>query len=141
MSLPVPPEWHILVVRTDFSDDDAWRAVCDLIAAAECEGYAPSIVLVEDRGFDGASVADLAQLADPAGPAYIFVVDSRTLADSEHPVIVVDLDVVYGQVGRVFRTIPAEVAGIEANLSIANMDFEEFAEATDGDGVFRGFTQ
>jgi hypothetical protein len=28
---------------------------------------------------------------------------------------------------------------IENNLSLANMDFEEFAEAVDPDGVFRGF--
>jgi hypothetical protein len=29
--------------------------------------------------------------------------------------------------------------GIENNLSIANMDFEEFAENVDDDGIFRGF--
>ena len=32
-----------------------------------------------------------------------------------------------------------EVALIEANLSIANMDFEEFADSVGPDGVFRGF--
>ena len=29
----------------------------------------------------------------------------------------------------------------ENNLSIANMDFREFAESVDPDGVFRGFPQ
>lgn len=33
------------------------------------------------------------------------------------------------------RVIP----GIHANLSIADMDFGEFAESADADGVFRGF--
>lgn len=29
--------------------------------------------------------------------------------------------------------------GVENNLSLANMGFEEFADAVDEDGVFRGF--
>jgi hypothetical protein len=35
--------------------------------------------------------------------------------------------------------IPAELWSVEINLAIANMDFEEFAENTDADGVLRGF--
>jgi hypothetical protein len=31
--------------------------------------------------------------------------------------------------------------GVENNLSIANMDFEEFADAVGPDGIFRGFPQ
>jgi hypothetical protein len=33
----------------------------------------------------------------------------------------------------------AEIADIEANLSIANMGFSEFADNVEDDGVFRGF--
>jgi hypothetical protein len=29
--------------------------------------------------------------------------------------------------------------GVENNLSLANMDFAEFADATDPDGIFCGF--
>jgi hypothetical protein len=43
--------------------------------------------------------------------------------------------------GREFRAIPTAVQSIENNLSIANMDFEDFAEAVDEDGVFRGFQE
>ena len=35
--------------------------------------------------------------------------------------------------------VPGQVWSIENNLSIANMDFFEFADRTDPDGVFRGF--
>lgn len=34
---------------------------------------------------------------------------------------------------------PLSLWGIENNLSIANMDFDEFADAVDEDGVFRDF--
>jgi hypothetical protein len=30
---------------------------------------------------------------------------------------------------------------VENNLSLANMDFEEFANAVDVDGLFRGFPE
>ncbi|GAB3345306.1 DUF6924 domain-containing protein [Micromonospora halotolerans] len=38
-----------------------------------------------------------------------------------------------------FRALPRQVQAIENNLSIANMDFFEFARAAGPDGVFRGF--
>jgi hypothetical protein len=38
-----------------------------------------------------------------------------------------------------FRAIPSQIQGIENNLSIANMDFAEFTDSVDEDGVFRGF--
>ncbi|HLF89873.1 MAG TPA: hypothetical protein VI451_13065 [Anaerolineales bacterium] len=47
----------------------------------------------------------------------------------------------YEEYGREFRAIPSQIQGIENNLSIANMDFEEFADSVDEDGVFRGFPE
>jgi hypothetical protein len=41
--------------------------------------------------------------------------------------------------GRTFRVTATESWGVENNLSISNMDFFEFADAVDDDGVFRGF--
>ncbi|HKT04997.1 MAG TPA: hypothetical protein VJT31_36240 [Rugosimonospora sp.] len=40
--------------------------------------------------------------------------------------------------GRWFRVVPAEMWGVENNVP-GNMFFREFADATDPDGVFRGF--
>jgi hypothetical protein len=37
--------------------------------------------------------------------------------------------------------VPAQIQGIENNLSIANMDFDDFAGAVDSGGVFRGFDE
>jgi hypothetical protein len=41
--------------------------------------------------------------------------------------------------GRSFRMVPREAWSVENNLSIANMDFSDFAYNVDKDGVFRGF--
>jgi hypothetical protein len=67
---------------------------------------------------------------------FVFLVDGRTINDPEHPIVVVDL---YEDPGRSFRVIPSEMWVVENNLSLANMDFQEFAESADRDGVFRGF--
>ncbi|GAB4214988.1 MAG: hypothetical protein OHK0012_14070 [Synechococcales cyanobacterium] len=59
-----------------------------------------------------------------------------TLSNPEQPILVVDL---IHEPGRTFRVIPGEIWAVENNLSIANMDFHDFANSVDPDGVFRGF--
>ena len=65
------------------------------------------------------------------------VADEVTFGAPEHPVLLVDLN----EDDHVpsFRALPREIAAIEANLSIANMDFADFANSAGEDGVFRGF--
>jgi hypothetical protein len=60
---------------------------------------------------------------------------ARTLCglQPEHPLLVVDL---LKERGR--RAVASQVPSIDNNLSISNMDFEEFAELVDDAGVFRG---
>ncbi|MFB7125410.1 MULTISPECIES: DUF6924 domain-containing protein [unclassified Kitasatospora] len=41
--------------------------------------------------------------------------------------------------GRCIRVVAARLWSIENNLSISNMDFDDFAGNVDADGVFRGF--
>ncbi|HRR09287.1 MAG TPA: hypothetical protein PLO56_11405 [Rhodothermales bacterium] len=66
----------------------------------------------------------------------IFVTDDITISNQEHPIMCLDLS---EQVGKYFRVIPAEIWGVENNLSIANMDFYEFAKSVGPGGIFRGF--
>jgi Domain of unknown function (DUF6924) len=54
-------------------------------------------------------------------------------------VLFVDFNELNGQAGRTFRSIPPEVEPIVANLSLTNMDFAEFADSTNPDGIFCGF--
>jgi hypothetical protein len=68
----------------------------------------------------------------------VFISDQITFTSSEQPVLVVDLS---EEPGRTFRVIPSEMWSVENNLSIANMDYSEFADNADPDGIFRGFPQ
>ncbi|MBV9882568.1 MAG: hypothetical protein JO276_06125 [Sphingomonadaceae bacterium] len=124
------------LIRTDFSDDAAWRALAAAAVAPSPEGFQAYVEIVEDRGFEGATPAQLAEAAGGRRGCLI-VADAVAIHDDEHPFLCLEL----APAGRSFRVIPRELWGVENNLSLANMDFEEFADAADPDGVFRGFPE
>jgi hypothetical protein len=70
------------------------------------------------------------------GHSFLFVADRAAAISPEFAILAVDL---VESRGRSFRAIPSKIQSIENNLSLANMDFEEFAESADQDGIFRGF--
>ena len=133
---PLPVTQNSLVLRTDFSDDMAWRSVCDAIQAPVGD-FRAYVECVSDPAFAGATPADMASLQpERSNHSFVFLVDELALSSSEHPIVVVDL---IEEPGRWFRVIPREAWAVENNLSLANMDFADFADNVDHDGVFRGF--
>ena len=129
------------VLRTDFNDDATWEAICDEMQQASSEGFEARVELIDDRKFDGLSKQQLLTAVPKDYPhSFIIVVDRQAIADKEHPVLIVNLyDGLGSEVGEEFRSLPSEIHAIENNLSIANMDFADFAGAADANGVFRGF--
>jgi hypothetical protein len=135
---PLPRSLAALVVRTDFSDDEAWEAVGAAILRLTEEGFGAQVEFVDDATYRGATKEQFLGLV-PGGdqrPFFFMIVDEVTVRSPEHPILVVDL---WREPGREFRAVPAAVQAVENNLSIANMDFAEFAGAVDEDGIFRGF--
>ncbi len=133
--VPVTPQSAVL--RTDYSDDRAWSAVRNAMLKTSPEGFAACLDFIEDRAFDGMHLAAVLAAVPPDYPhSFLLIVDAETLQHPEHPVLVVELR---PRTGAHFRVVPAEVWGVENNLSLANMDFKTFAAAAGADGVFRGF--
>lgn len=132
----IPETRDSVVVRTDFSDQSAWEALC--VAIEEPVGeFRAYVAFLSDPAFDGLDAAEVLSRVPPdSHRTFLFVVDHFTLTHADRPILVLDLHV---KPGRTFRVIPSEMWGVENNLSLANMDFEEFATAVDPDGVFRGF--
>ncbi|NGM12395.1 DUF6924 domain-containing protein [Verrucosispora sioxanthis] len=131
--LPQPNDLTSLILRTDFTDDRAWSEIQRAVGA-DGATYA-SDPLYSDVTVQTLVAADAAA-ADDDKLAYLFVADAISMADIEHSLLAVDL---YAEPGRTFR-VPAQwYADVSANLSIANMDFDEFADATDESGTYRGF--
>ena len=98
------------------------------------EFYAYVEFLENDAFRDLTNQELLARVPSDYRHSFIFVVDNIAIRPPDFAVLVIDL---YDERGRTFRTIPSQIQGIENNLSISNMDFSEFAENVDEDGVFR----
>jgi hypothetical protein len=129
--MPELPELNCsLLVRTDFTSDDAWREVRDQARRESQEGFRANLEPVSDPAFDGARWEEVkaAVPANEDGASVLFIADSTTLTRPDHPVLVVDL---LDDDRRPFRCIPPELWGIDNNLNIANMDWAEFADAVD----------
>ncbi|MGF0311782.1 DUF6924 domain-containing protein [Rhodococcus sp. IEGM1428] len=135
-----------LLIRTDFSDDSAWREIALAAMAPVDQGndmeFEAVLTCIDNNDHDGWSVEQLLQALGDSPPYYVFVVDTDTVQNPEHPIAVVDTGADDPERhGKTFRTVPSEMWSIENNLSIANMDFDDFADSADKDGVFRGFPE
>ena len=132
----LPDSADTLVVRTDFSDEAAWTRIRDEIEAG-ARGFRAYVSFVSDPDFDGLDIGTLTSLGR-RNPYWscLFVVDRVSLTDPEHPILLLDLA---DEPERTFRVVPWEVSSIDANLSLANMGWSDFADNADVDGVFRGF--
>jgi len=130
-----------LVIRTDFDNHPTWKRICELITAPVPspvdEPFYAHVEFLDDKDFRGLSTEDLlSRVPADYKHSFLFVVDSATFAHPEFPILVVQLR---RDRGRSFRAVPYAIQAIENNLSIANMDFFEFANAAGSDGIFRGF--
>ena len=133
-----PKTEKTLLLRSDYSDDSAWKELCRLVEAPSEDDFRANLTFVEDPELVNKSVAELMAIVDGGDyQSFFFVADEEAIHGPEHTVLVVALD---DQRGRTFRVIPAHMWSVENNLSLANMDFEEFAESVDSEGVFRGFS-
>lgn len=134
----IPDTEHALVLRTDFSDQAAWAATCAEIRKPVGRfRFLAYVEYLDDAEYADITKEQLLQLLPPHyNHSFIIVADRMTMAHGEHPLMIVEL---FWEPGREFRAIPSQIQGIENNLSIANMDFEDFADNVDEDGSFRGF--
>ncbi|OQR64587.1 hypothetical protein B6E66_08265 [Streptomyces maremycinicus] len=139
MPLPQPDDLTSLVLRTEFGDDGAWDAV---VTALEAAGEYPHATYVSERRFAGVGVealmAEEAAADESEQIVYLFLADAATMKEPGHPLLAVDL---WEEPGRTLRVPARWFPDISTNLSIANMDFAEFADAADESGTFRGFDE
>ncbi|UQU61900.1 hypothetical protein COUCH_22960 [Couchioplanes caeruleus] len=147
--------WHgnsdvSLVIRTDFDHEPQWARIRSAIEEPQTEDEFTALVrFVDDRAYEGLTAARLLEIVPAdARHSFAFLVDTVALTRPDQPILVVKLyDYAEGPVdqgrgplyGDTFRVVPSEMWSVQNNLSLANMDWAEFAAEVDRDGVFRGF--
>jgi hypothetical protein len=134
--MPVLPNTDLCpLVRTDFSDETGWQVLCREIARP-VDDFRARLHFVSDLAFEGATHAQLVAAGAARGRSFLLVADREAICDPQQKVLALDI---LEMPGRSFRFVPSVAWSVENNLSLANMDFFEFAQAVDEDGVFRGF--
>lgn len=157
--LPERDEFSALVIRTDFTDEAAWRETAAELERSSLNDGDPaeSYAVVDAPELDGADTDAVLAAISAHGELWdqlsvVFVADSTTMRADHHALLAVttmtredfDDDEDYEamvEFGREFRTVPSGVHSIHANLELANMDFEDFSSSAheDPEGVFRSF--
>jgi hypothetical protein len=151
-------EFDPVIIRTDYSDERAWQEVVAALMASRPGPLGdgtiePSVHIVDDPAWAEAGVDEvLAAVSTDECLTVVFLADQKAMQSHHHGLLAVSVvtrerledDKAYEAMiafGREFRTVPAGVHEIHANLEIANMDFDEFAEAahSDPEGVYRAF--
>jgi hypothetical protein len=133
----IPSTNDTLVLRTEFRNEEIWTNLCQEIIKPNEEGFIPYVEFYSNTEFEGITKQEiLSGLPEDYDQVIMFIVDNITIEHPDHPVLCLDLIHVPG---RTFRVIPSEMWSVENNLSIANMDFEEFYKCIDEEGIFRGF--
>jgi len=100
-------------------------------------GFNANVRFIEEEGYSGLTGQELLKrLPDLKEYGCVFVADQTAMPTAEHHLLVLDPS---NPKGNTFRVIPSLAWAVENNLSLANMDYSEFADAVDSDGVFRDF--
>ncbi|MGD9680497.1 MAG: hypothetical protein AB7W16_04870 [Candidatus Obscuribacterales bacterium] len=136
----IPVSDMAALIRTDFSSPEKWYRLRELVCAPVLEygrAFYAYVDFVDDPTFANFTKEQIMK-SIPANYLFSFfiVADCLSLSQPGYPLLFVDLLEIPGRELRVSATA---VQGVENNLSISNMDFEEFVENVDESGVFRGF--
>jgi hypothetical protein len=136
---PLTDTPYPLVIRTDFSDDTVWRDIQHVAKApVGPEAFVAYLEYLSERLYEGTTSGQLLLLRGEYRHSFLVVADSTTMRDAHHPLLIIDL---FTDPGRTFRAAPEALQSIENNLSTANLDFADFAEAAaaEPDEIFRDF--
>jgi hypothetical protein len=138
----LPQTDDTLLIRTDFSDQTAWQALHTAITTPNDDDFLANIHIVDDPAYSELTTEQVISLI-PARGYLLIVADKTALTTPEMPLLAVlsyvEDDPETEQAHGELRVIAEALWSIENNISLANMDWEEFVNAADDDGIFRGF--
>lgn len=142
------------LIRTYFgekSSDVKVQKLYEIHTAPTKEGFEARLTLVNDPRCEGLTREILLQpdfdntVVEREG--FAFLMDEQSFEDDTLLCVNLERDVddkyCYPpeemHITERFRVVPSETCSVQNNISIANMDFADFGECVDENGVFRGF--
>lgn len=136
--MPSLPDSEIyLLVRTFFGDDAGWDELTAIVAEETDEGFVATVQVVDDVQFDGYSPAEL-EVAHPHrndGWDVLYIADELAVTQPAHPLLLIRVG---NSEDRPFRCRADRLHEVDANLSLANLDWDDFRDQVDESGVYGG---
>ncbi|MFD5208592.1 DUF6924 domain-containing protein [Streptomyces anulatus] len=147
--------FDVLVIRTDFGDDEAWNVVVEELYRSWGPGgeFAAAVQLIDSPAWSGATTDEVLAAVVDEDLIVVFLADRGTMKSSARALLALStvwedvsgLDPVYYQEliespdPREFRALPAAVHGVQMDLALGNVDFAECARAAsaEADQVLR----
>ncbi|MFJ5548736.1 DUF6924 domain-containing protein [Streptomyces sp. NPDC093225] len=126
-----------LLVRTDYTHPHAWKNLLTTVQTPNTDGFLADTVTLDDPAYrDLPPEHVLQRLAADQPDRLVALADTTTLTSDELPILVIDR---FEEPHQSLRVTADQLWSIDNNLTLGNMDYEEFVEAAHDDGVFRGF--
>lgn len=145
------------LVRTDFTSDALWVHLSDQVLAPKVElgqEFFADVDCISDGRFEGLEpVSVVHHLPESYNYFFCMVADRHTFEKVDLPILIIGFaprgeitaelrrnpQQVQSKDITSFRAVPRTIQSIENNLSLANLDFEDFVRSVASDGIFRGF--
>ena len=147
------------LVRTDFSGDAMWNNLTAQVLAPQLEleqEFFAEVECISNGKFEGLDPEAVVHLLpDSYNCFFCMVADRYTFKTAGLPILVIGFAPVDDTSAdfrrhprqvpaeeiKSFRALPKTIQSIENNLSLANLDFDDFLRSVESDGIFRGFPQ
>jgi hypothetical protein len=128
------------LIRTDFTDENIWKKVLSEITTPSKDfGFVSFVTPINDIENQLKTPDQLiTNLPKDYKFSFFILFDSVSVKHKDNIILCVDLS---EKSHRSFRLKPSDLWMVENNLSIANMDFEEFSNSLDSNQIFNGFKQ
>ncbi|MBY8855152.1 hypothetical protein K7711_01540 [Nocardia sp. CA2R105] len=139
----LPETVKAVLIRTDFSDQQAWescRSAIDASAMAASDvNIEQDVEILDDPDNHDITVEQLLALEE-TDHTFVMLADRETLASTEYPILFLDL--FEDQRGATVRVASSELGEAVGNVDNGNITIEDYAAAAAHAGdknVFRGF--
>ncbi len=134
IGISIPKTDKALLFRTDYSNELQWRSLKEIVQKPG--EYFTEVEIINNNKLESVKIDKIMALVQKTTKhTYMFIVDSITINHPDKPILVVDL---FTSPGQSFRIVASKLWSVENNLSIANLDFEDFMENVDKENIYRG---
>ncbi|MGW7642275.1 DUF6924 domain-containing protein [Streptomyces decoyicus] len=131
----------IVVIRTCFTNPDAWQSLQDFLDKGAEDGGGINITSIDNSAYDGLTADQLRTLVhhdDEGWPHHriLLIADDQALDTPDFPLLAVDNPP--GEPAPSFRIPRTHLESFVVNMDLGNTFFSDWSRDADEDGIYRG---